>query len=68
MLHPLPGAKVALIVMAGAFQTSDDIYAVGALLDRPQQVPHIHFPGARNSDNFYVGRVLKSHGTCQVRG
>jgi hypothetical protein len=30
-------------------------------------VPHIHFSAARNPDNFYVGRIFKSHGTCQVR-
>ena len=68
MVNPFPAPIIAFIIMTGPFQTADAINPIGTLLDGSQQMDHIYFSGTGDQDDLDIGRILESHGTCQVRG
>jgi hypothetical protein len=66
--HPSFGHQVAGIKMAFALQAPDHTGAIRAFFHGPQDMDDIDFAGTRNSNDFYVRRIIQSHRTCQVRG
>ena len=67
LFHPFTGSEVAAVIMTISFHTSHGIYAVRALFKGMENMKDIHLSGAWNENDFYVRRVLQSHGPCQVR-
>jgi hypothetical protein len=53
--------------MALSFEASNDGHAIGAFFKGPHDMNHIDFTGAGHPNDPYIGRVLQSHRTCQVR-
>jgi hypothetical protein len=54
VFHPFTGPEVAVVKVAVAFQTPDQIDAVRALFKGSQNIKHIDLAGARNENDFNV--------------
>ena len=52
MRHPLAGAQIALVVVAGPFQAAHHVGPVGPLLNGLEQVQDIHLAGAGHPDDL----------------
>jgi hypothetical protein len=67
LLNSSTGHQIAGVIMTFTFQASDDACPVGTLFECAHDMDDVNFPGAGNTNNSNVCRILQSHRTCQVR-
>jgi hypothetical protein len=62
------GVEITFQVMTFAFQSTRHQHAVGAVLERAQDVEHIEFAGAGQLDDLHRRRIFQAHRPGQIGG
>ena len=68
LFHPFARPDITAVVSAFSFPTTQHIDAISPFLKGPEEMNEIYLAGTWNADDIYIVRVLKTNGTCQVRG
>jgi hypothetical protein len=68
LFYPFSGSEIATGVMTVALHAAHGINTVSSFLKCFKNMQKIHLAGTWDSDNFDIGWICQTHGTCQVRG
>ena len=68
LFHPLTGPDIPAVEVTISFQAAYYVSSISPFFKGPEEVNKIYLSRAWKKDDSYTTGILKTHGTCQVRG